>query len=404
MKRLVPPRLLVLLALVLAAPLTALAAQPAQPAQSAQSDDAKPIRIGGLFAESGPSAFVGTATRLVAELAFKEINESGGVLGRKLELVRLDDQSDPNAALRLARQLVEQEQVLAIIGPTRTDSGLAVKKYTEEKGVPTIMTVGGDPIIAGGKFGPYHWTFQAPQRSSTAVEKIYKHLKAKGLTRIAILTAKDGFGQDGKTHLTAMAARHDIEIVAEESMDAGEADFSAQTFKLLMAKPQAIVVWTIGPAGSIVTKNLAALPGDKPLLVQCHGQPGPKFVELAGKAAEGVIMPGTKLMAPDFLPDSDPQKPVLEKFIKSYRAAGLEEKFTLNTHSGYAYDATLLLAEALKKAGKAEPAALRDALESLTGVVGVSGVFSYTPEVHNGLDADSLMMLTVKDGKFVPAP
>lgn len=395
MKRLV----LLCAALLALAPLTASAA-PAAPV----ADDAKPIRIGGLFAESGPSAFVGTATRLVAELAFKEINEAGGVLGRKLELAPLDDQSDPNSALRLARQLVEQEGVLAIIGPTRTDSGLAVKKYTEEKGVPTIMTVGGDPIIAGGKFGPYHWTFQAPQRSSTAVEKIYKYLKDKGLTKIAILTAKDGFGQDGKTHLTAMAARNDIQIVAEESMDASETDFSAQVFKLLMAKPQAIVVWTIGPAGSIVTKNLAALPGDKPLLVQCHGQPGPKFVELAGKAAEGVVMPGTKLMAADFLPDSDPQKPVLEKFIKSYRAAGLEEKFTLNTHSGYAYDATLLLAAALKKAGKAEPAALRDALEGLTGVVGVSGVFNYTPEVHNGLDADSLMMLTVKNGQFVPAP
>lgn len=388
------PRLLVWLVLTLA-PLTAWAAS---------SDDAKPIRIGGIFAESGPSAFVGTATRLVAELAFKEINEAGGVLGRKLELIRQDDQSDPNSALRLARQLVEQDGVLAIIGPTRTDSGLAVKKYTEEKGVPTLMTVGGDPIIAGGKFGPYHWTFQVPQRSSTAVEKIYQYLKAKGLTKIAILTAKDGFGQDGKTHLAALAPKHDMTIVAEESMDAGETDFSAQAFKLLMAKPQAILVWTIGPAGSIVTKNLAALPGDKPLLVQCHGQPGPKFVELAGPAAEGVVMPGTKLMAPESLPDSDPQKPVLERFIKSYRTAGLEEKFTLNTHSGYAYDATLLLAEGLRRAGKADAAALRDALEALTGVVGVSGVFNFTPEVHNGLDVDSMLMLTVKGGRFTPAP
>lgn len=396
-------RLAVLLAtLVLCLPLHVFSAAP-EPAKG------EPILIGGLFAESGASAFVGTATRLVAEMAFKEINESGGVLGRPLKLIRYDDQSDPNAALRLARQLVEQDKVLAIIGPTRTDAGLAVKKFTEEAGVPTLMTVGGDPIIAGGKFGPFDWTFQVPQRSSTAVEKIYQHLKAKGITAIGVLAAKDGFGQDGKTHLAALAEKYGMKIVAEEAMDAGDTDFSAQLFKLATAKPQppqAIVVWTIGPAGSIVTKNFKNLPlppKELPLLVQCHGQPGPKFVELAGPAAEGVLMPGTKLMVPDSLPDADPQKPVLKKFIAAYRAAGLEEKFTLNTHSGYAYDATLLLVEGLKKAGKADAKALREALTGLTGVVGVSGVFNFKPGVHNGLDVDSMVMLEVKGGKFVPA-
>lgn len=368
---------------------------------SAQAAD--PIKIGGLFADSGKVAFVGTASKLVAQMAVDEINAAGGVLGRPLELVLRDTESNPNLALRGARELVEKEGALAIIGPTSTGSGMAMKKYIEENEIPTLMTVGGDPVIAGGKFGPYHWTYKVPQRSSVAVKKIYGYLKAKGLTKVALLTAKDGFGQDGSRHLNGLAPEFGLSVVAEESMDPGDTDFSAQAFKLSVAGPQAVIVWTIGPAGAVAAKNFANLPGDKPLLVQCHGQPGPKYVELAGGAAEGSVMPGTKLMAAAQLADTDPQKPVILGFIEGYTARGFEKDFPINTHSGYAYDALLLLKAGLEKAGKADRAALRDALAQLSGVVGVSGVFSTTEEDHNGLDTDSMLMLEVKDGAYTIA-
>jgi branched-chain amino acid transport system substrate-binding protein len=112
-------------------------------------------------------------------MTVKKINDAGGILGRPIKLVIHDTESNPDVALRMARQLVEAENVLAIIGPTSTGEGLAVKKYTEEKKVPTIMTVGGDPIIAGGNFGPFTWTFKTPQRTSTAVQKIYEHLRPR---------------------------------------------------------------------------------------------------------------------------------------------------------------------------------------------------------------------------------
>jgi branched-chain amino acid transport system substrate-binding protein len=365
---------------------------------------AEPIVIGGLFADSGKVAFVGTASRLVAEMAVKRINEAGGVLGRPLEMVVYDTESDPNIALRMARQLVEKDKVLAIVGPTATGSGMAVKKYTEEQQIPAVMTVGGDVVIAGGKFGPYKWTFKVPQRSSIAVKKIYAHLRDQGISTIALLTAKDGFGQDGRRHLQSLAGEYGLNVVAEETMDPSETDFSAQAFKLAVAEPQAVVVWTIGPAGAVVAKNFANLPGDqKPLLVQCHGQPGPKYVELAGAAAEGTLMPGTKLMAADELPDSDPQKPVILDFIEQYTALGYHEQFPINTHSGYADDAMRLLKAGLEKAGVAERDALRQALEQLDQVVGVSGVFDPTPEDHNGLDTDSMVMLVVKNGQYTMA-
>ncbi len=375
------------------------------PASTARAQEtADPIVVGGLFAQSGPAAVVGTPSKLVAEMTVKQINDMGGILGRPLKLIAYDTESSPEVALRQARQLVEGDHVLAIIGPTSTGEGLAVKKYTEEKHVPAIMTVGGDAVIAGGKFGPYAWTFKTPQRTSTAVEKIYEYLKGKNISKIAVMASKDAFGQDGLTDLKDMAGKYGIEIIAEETFDPKGTDFSAQAFKLQAAKPQAVVVWTIGPAGAVAAKNFAALPGERPLLIQCHGQPGPSYLELAGEAAGGTVMPGTKLMAPESLPDEDPQKLVIEAFIKSYNDSGIQEKFPLNTHSGYAYDALTLLRAGLDKAGKADPTALRDALEKLQGVVGVSGVFNLSRDDHNGLGTDSLIMLIVDSGRFKLAP
>uniref|UniRef100_A0A7C4AH77 ABC transporter substrate-binding protein n=1 Tax=Fundidesulfovibrio putealis TaxID=270496 RepID=A0A7C4AH77_9BACT len=364
---------------------------------------ADPILIGGIFAESGPTAEIGTATRLVAEMKLKEINDKGGVLGRPLKLIAYDTQSTPEVALRMTRQLVESDKVLALIGPTSTGEGMAVKKYTEEQKVPVIMTVGGDAIVAGGKYGPFEWTFKVPQRTNTAVEKIFDHLKGKGLTKVAVPSAKDPFGQDGLEAIKALAASKGITLVAEETIDSKGTDFSAEAFKLAMAKPQAVIVWTIGPAAAIAAKNFAALPGDKPVLVQSHGIAGPNFVKLAGEGAEGVIMPATKLMVADTLPAADPQKAVIDAFVKNYAAQGLQAKFPMNTHSGYAADALTLLEEGLKKAQKPDAAALRAALENLKGVVGVSGVFNPTPQDHNGLATDSLVMVQVKGGKFVEA-
>jgi branched-chain amino acid transport system substrate-binding protein len=388
--------LTVLLALCILAPLAAGAAR--------AGDAAEPILIGGLFAQSGPAAVVGTPTKLVAEMTITQINAAGGVLGRPLALVSYDTESSPDVALRQARQLVEGDHVLAIIGPTSTGEGLAAKKYTEEKHVPVIMTVGGDAVIAGGKFGPFDWTFKAPQRTSTAVQKIYEYLKGKNISKIGVMSAKDAFGQDGLAELTTNAGKYGITIVAQESFDPKGTDFSAQAFKLQAAGPQAVVVWTIGPAGAIAAKNFAALPGSRPLLVQCHGQPGPSYLELAGEAAGGTVMPGTKLMAPESLPDEDPQKLVIEAFIKAYRDNGIQEKFPLNTHSGYAHDALTLLRAGLEKAGKADPAALRQALETLQGVVGVSGVYTLSPQDHNGLGPGSLIMLIVDSGRYKLAP
>ena len=360
------------------------------------------VKVGAFFALSGPAANIGTPTKLVAQMAVDKINKEGGIGGRPIELVIGDTESDPTKAAVIAKKFIFNDKVAAIIGPTTTAEGMSVKKIVEEAGVPTFMAVGGDPVIMGGNFGAYTYVFKSPQRSSTAVRKLYGYLKAKGLTKIALFTASDSFGKDGLGWLERLAPEFGITFAAKESFGPADTDMTAQLTKIRNAAPQAIVSWTIGPVGSIVAKNKAQLGITTPLF-QCHGLPDPKYIELAGKASEGDRMPATKLMVGDTLPGSDPQKKVIADFITLYRDVyKYDKEFPINTHSGYAWDAITIVANAMKKAGT-DPKALRAAIEQTTGYVGVSGVYNLTAEDHNGLDVDSMVMVQVKDGKFVPA-
>ena len=359
---------------------------------------AEPIKIGAFFALSGPAAPIGTPTKLVAEMVVDQINKAGGINGRPIELVVGDTESDPAKAASIAKKFIFSDKVAAIIGPTSTGEGMQVKKIVEEAGMPTFMTVGGDPPIMK-ETGPFTYVFKSPQRSSTAVKKLYGYLKEKKLTKVALLTASDPFGKDGAVWLKKLAPDFGITLVAEESFGPKDTDMTPQLTKIKNAAPQAIIVWTIGPAGAIVAKNKAQLGIAIPLF-QCHGQPGPEYIQLAGKAAEGDRMPATKLMAAGQLADNDPQKQVIQKFIKLYTDQyQFDKQFPLNTHSGYAWDAIYMVTDAMKKAGT-DPKKLREAIEQTKGYVGVSGIYNLTPEDHNGLDVDSMVMVQVKDGKF----
>lgn len=359
------------------------------------------IKIGAFFDLSGRAAFIGTPTKLVAEMVVEKINAAGGIGGKKIELLIADTEADPAKAANIATKFIYKDHVVAIIGPTLTDTGMNVKKIAHAGKTPIIMTVGGDPVIMGGKFGPFDWVFKSPQRSQIAVERMFMYLKEKGLTKVALLAADDGFGKDGARWMKKLGPQYGIEIVAEEAFGARDTDMTAQLTKAKNANPQALLVWTTGPAGPISAKNVAQLGITAPLF-QCHGLPDPKYIELAGPASEGNRMPATKLMVADQLPDSDPQKPVIQEFVKLYKEKGYDKQFPINTHSGYAWDAIELIVRGIEKAGT-DPEALRKAIEETKGYVGISGTYNLTPEDHNGLSVDSMVMVQVKDGKFVMA-
>ena len=359
------------------------------------------IKLGAFFDLSGRGAFIGTPTKLVAEMVVEKINSEGGINGQQLELIIADTEANPAKAASIAKKFIYKDGVVAIIGPTLTDTGMNVKKVVDKGQTPIFMTVGGDPVIMGGKFGPVKYVFKSPQRSSIAVQRLFTYLKEKQLTKVALLSAADGFGKDGARWMDKLAADYGIEIIAKESFGTRDTDMTAQLTKVKNAEPQAIIVWTIGPAGSIIAKNKVQLGIEQPLF-QCHGLPDPKYIELSGPASEGNLMPSTKLMIADELDDSDPQKEVIQEFVKLYKEKGYDKQFPINTHSGYAWDAIMMVANSIKNVGT-DRDALRDEIESTQNYIGVSGIYNITPEDHNGLGVDSMVMVEVKDGVFTLA-
>lgn len=359
------------------------------------------IKLGAFFDLSGRASFIGTPTKLVAEMVVEKLNAEGGINGRKLELIIADTEANPAKTASIAKKFIHKDGVVAIIGPTLTDTGMNVKKVVDKGQTPIFMTVGGDPVIMGGKFGPFKYVFKSPQRSSIAVKRLFIYLKEKGLTKVAILSAADGFGKDGARWMDKLAAEYGIEVLARESFGTRDTDMTAQLTKVKNAAPQAIIAWTIGPAGSIIAKNKIQLGIDLPLF-QCHGLPDPKYIELAGAASEGDRMPATKLMIVDELSDTDPQKSVIQEFVKLYKEKGFDKQFPINTHSGYAWDAIMMVAGAIKKVGT-DKEALRTEIETTKNYIGISGTYNITAEDHNGLDVGSMVMVQVKDGKFTLA-
>lgn len=368
-------------------------------ASPVQAEDT--IKLGAFFDLSGRASFIGTPSKLVAEMLVDKINAEGGIGGKKIELIIADTEGDPAKAANIATKFIHKDKVVAIVGPTLTDTGMNVKKIVHDGKTPIVMTVGGDPVIMGGKFGPFDWVFKSPQRSKIAVERLFTYLKDKGLTKVALLSADDGFGKDGLRWMEELAPAFGIEMLVKESFGARDTDMTAQLTKAKNASPQALIVWTTGPAGAITAKNVAQLGINLPLF-QCHGLPDPKYIELAGPASEGNRMPATKLMVAAQLPDTDPQKAVISEFIKLYTEKGYDKQFPINTHSGYAWDAIRLIVDAIAKVG-VEPEALRAEIEKTKNYVGISGIYNLTPEDHNGLTVDSMVMVQVKGGKFVMA-
>jgi len=357
---------------------------------------ADPIKLGAFFDLTGAGSAIGTPTKLVAEMVVKKINGEGGINGRPLQLVIADDEGDPTKAAIIAKKFIESDKVVAIIGPTRTDTGMAAKPIIEQMKVPTFMCVGGDPVVT---VPPFKWTFKSPQRTSVAVKKTYDYLKRKGIQNIAIITSADGFGRDGKNWLEKLAVEYGLKIITGESFQATDNDMTTQLIKIKAASPEAIICWTIGKAGSIVAKNVKQLGIQVPLF-QCHGLPDPIYIKLAGEASEGNIMPATKLMVASQLPNSDPQKKVILEFIRLYKDVyQYEQQFPINTHSGYAWDAIYILANAMKKAGTNNEK-LREAIEQTKGYIGVSGIYNLTPEDHNGLGLDSMVIVQIVKGEW----
>ena len=360
---------------------------------AAPAVQAENIKIGAIFAVTGGASFLGGPEARSAEMIVDEINKAGGINGDKVELIIKDSGANPEKAISFAKQLIEEDKVLAIIGPSTSGETMKLKKIAEQGKTPLVSCGAAEVIV-----NPVaKYVFKTPQKDSFAVKKIYGEMKKLGLTKIAVVAGNTGFGKAGKAQLLKAAPDFGIEVVAAETYDKKATDLTALVAKLMAKKDiQAVVNWSIVPAQAIIAKNMRQA-GWKVPLFQSHGFGNIKYVEAAGAAAEGIIFPAGRLLIADSLADSNPQKALLLKYKKDYES---KYKEAASTFGGHAYDAMTILKTAIANGGT-DRAKLRDAIENVKNLAGTGGVFSFSAEDHNGLDIDSFVMLTVKDGKFV---
>jgi branched-chain amino acid transport system substrate-binding protein len=351
-------------------------------------------RIGAIMELSGPFSQWGAPMRDAIQLAVDNINVAGGIKGVPLKLIIYDGRSKGTEAALLAKRLVEQDKVAAIIGPGTSPTTMPVVPYVSSAGVPTFSMGSSDRIIEPP--AERRWLFRVPYGSRQNVEKLVEHFKARGIKKIGFMSVNNAYGDTGREEFQKAAGPAGIEVLAWEKFGGTDTDMKPQLTKIRGLAPQAIVVWAIPPSASIVEKNRAELAIDIPVYHDNGATLTPQFIDLAGAAAEGVYGVVIKLDVLDELAASDPQKPLLRKFKTQF-----ESRFGSDVGGLYAeaYDNVLLIAKGLETAGDNREK-LRDAVEHIKGFVGMSGIFTLSPTNHNGLTSKDLVIGRVQNGKW----
>ncbi len=355
------------------------------------ASEKKPYKIGGIFAVTGRASFLGDPEKKSMEMVVDQINAAGGIDGHMLEAVIYDTEGDPGKANLLATKLINKDGVVAIIGPSTTPATRAVMPMIQKAKIPFISCAAGNKIVS--PINP--WIFKTAQSDILAVAAIYENLKANNTQKISIISVGNAFGESGKEQLLAQAPNFGLTVAKSETYGGKDTDMTAQLTKIRQDNPEAIVCWGTNPGPAVLAKNMQQLGLNIPLY-QSHGVASPKFIELAGSAAEGIMLPTGKILVAGLLPDSDPQKETLNAYVTDY---GKKYDSAVSGFGGYAYDAVKILAAALKNSN-GDKEIIRKAIESTKNYVGVSGIFNFSQTDHNGLSPEAFVMVKIKDGTW----
>ncbi len=365
---------------------TGLAALP-----GAAKDEKPALKVGALLSVTGPASFLGAPEARTLEMLVEAVNAKGGIDGRKVQLLVKDTGGSPEKAVSFAKQLIDEEQVFAIIGPATSGETMAVKPIAEE-GKTLLLSCAAAEVIVN-PVAPH--VFKVAPRDAYAAEVIFRRMKKMGIRRIGFLSSNTGFGKAGKEQVEKLAPAHGIEIAVSDVYDKSATDLTAEVTKLKAAKVEAVLNWSIEPAQSIVIKNVRQIGLAIPIF-QSHGFANIQYAKAAGAAAEGVMFPASRIVVADSLAPGDPQRPVIAAYKRDYEARYKED---VSTFGGHAWDAFHLLAHAVT-VGQGDREKARAALEGTKGFVGTAGVFGFSPADHNGLGIDAFEMIVVRDGRF----
>ncbi|MCP1312395.1 ABC transporter substrate-binding protein [Paenibacillus tyrfis] len=350
----------------------------------------EPIKVGAVYSLTGANSPLGVPEKQAVELLLKEINEHGGVNGRPLDIIFEDDKSDNTEAVKAIKKLVTSDKVVAVLGSSGSGPSLGMAEYAASQSVPLISMAAANQITDPVRKG----IFKTPHTDIHGTKRIYKFLQEKNIKKVAVLYDSNPYGSGWDVQLKNFAPEYGIALVAEEKYGTKDPSMSSQLTKIKSTNADAIIVAGTNPGPAIIAKEAKQM-GIKIPIINSHGSANNNFIKLAGDAANGVLMVTGKMLIPDQIEANDPQANIIKKFAEEYKATynGLIDGF-----SASAYDGLNILVEGLKQA-KGDPAKLSEVLENLQ-YVGVTGEYNFSPQDHNGLHEDSMIIVEVKDGKF----
>jgi branched-chain amino acid transport system substrate-binding protein len=365
-----------------------------------------PIKIGADGSLTGATANFGTGMKRGIEICAKEFNDAGGYQGRKVDIAILDDQVKPEIAVANITRFVEQDKVIAVIGPVNSGNALAFLPKTEEAEVPVIVPVStsvqvvyvdaqGKPAPIYGDPGvrPRKWVFRSSMQDNFQVETILGYAKSKGWDAIGLMHDTSGYGTASKATADKIIPTEGFKILATETYNIGDSDMTSQLQKMKSAGVKQIINFGLGPEDANLLRSAQKI-DYKVQFSGAWGWSDPLVPQLAGKdLAEGVVTVAS------FTPDQSPAAADFHsKMLRDYN----EDPFPIAP--AQAYDATRMMLMALSKSGP-DSAKLRDAIENLDGFKGVTAAPSkpFGPERHHSLEGKDMFAAAWKNGELVKA-
>jgi branched-chain amino acid transport system substrate-binding protein len=340
------------------------------------------IKIANIVELSGPGATAGTNFKNGVELAVKEINAAGGVMGKKIQTTTSDTQTNPGVAKGLTQKAVD-DNVFAIFGPVYSGSIMVSMAESQRAEIPNFT--GGEAASVTAQGNPY--VFRTSFGQSTSFPKVARYINSKAKT-LAVIYVNNDFGKGGRDAITKLLEGSPTKIVADISTDAGQIDFSAAVLKAKQSNADAVFVYTNEEESARALRELRKQGWTKPVIGETT-LTGQKVIELAGEAANGAVAHvGLTVDAPQ---------------IKAFGAKYQQEYKSVSDHNGVkGYTGVYILKAAIEKAGKldrkAVAAALRNASFSVKQNPGV--LMDVAFDDKGDMDRESFLV-EVKDGRQI---
>jgi branched-chain amino acid transport system substrate-binding protein len=351
------------------------------------------INIGVSLALTGPGSGLGIPMQNQLKLFPKTI------AGEKVNLIVLDDATDPGKGSANARRFVTEDKVDLIFGSCITAVAAAMTDIASEAGT---VQIAGSPV--GVPAGKDKWMFRLPQSNTVMGHAVVEHMKKQGIKTIGFLGYTDAYGEQWLKEISPMLDKAGIKIVATERFARTDTSVTPQALKINAANPDAVLVVASGSGAAMPQLGLAER-GFKGKIYQTHAAATQDLMRVGGKTVEGTFVVSGPAVIAEQLPDSHPSKKVSVDFVTKYEA--LMGPKTRNQFAGHSYDFQItmekVLPVALKKAKPGTPefrAAIRDAIEGMGRTVFSHGVMNWTKEDHWGYTLETGVMLKVVDGQF----